>query len=232
MEKIRQTALGAMVVAAMALPVSASATVLTFSLDVEFSGATPPAGATPWITATFDDSFGGANTVRLTMSATNLVGTEFISEWSFNFDPGLDPTLLTFAPVSVAAVGATTISTGVNAFQADGDGKFDILFDFPPPPGTFTSKFTAGETVIYDLTYVSPITVAAFDFGSAPGGGQGTFKSAAHIQGIGASGNDSGWIGPGNGDMKMPEPASLMIFAFGLMGLGFAARRRLEAARM
>lgn len=203
-----------------------SAGIVTHELDYEFSGATAPAGSTPWLEATFDDSFGGANTVRLTMEAVNLVGTEYVSEWLFNFDPTLDPTQLTFAVVDNSDSVPNSISTGVNAFAADGDGYFDVRFVFPPPPGTFPQKFTAAEEVIYDITYVAPISASSFDFFSAPGGGAGTYKSAAHVQGIGPTGDDSGWIGPRDG--AIPEPAGLIVWSIlaGVVGVAVACRRR------
>ncbi len=109
-------------------------------------------------------------------------------------------------------------------FKADGDGWFDIQFDFPPPPGSFAAKFTAGESVIYDITSSEAIDVFSFDFSSAPGGGNGTFRSAAHVQGIGRDGDDSGWIGDEN---VIPEPASVLVW--GLLATAFAVaawRRR------
>ena len=51
----------------------ASATSITFDLDTTFSGSAP-AGGSPWATATFDDAFGGSETVRLTMSASGSHG--------------------------------------------------------------------------------------------------------------------------------------------------------------
>jgi len=68
------------------------------------------------------------------MSAPNLVDSEKIFDWYFNFDPTLDPTLLTFAPVDNSASVPNSITTGVNFYQADGDGLYDIVFNFPPPP--------------------------------------------------------------------------------------------------
>jgi hypothetical protein len=202
------------------LSTGVGATTLTFGLGTPFSGAHQPAGTAPWITATFDDSFGDANTVRLTLSATNLVSDESVSDWFFNFDPSLVPTLLTFTVVDNSAAVPNAINTGVDSFRADGDGMYDILFDLPPPPGSMPARFSAGETIVYDIVYVSPITVATFDFLSAMGGGQSSFHTAAHIEGIGPSGDGSGWVG------HAPEPSTALLLAFGLVGIAVGRRRR------
>src|SRR5688500_8097342 len=73
--------------AAAFLAAPSHAAVVTYNLDVEFSGATAPSGPAPWATASFDDSYGGPNTVRLTMTTGGLTGSEFLSGWYFNLDP-------------------------------------------------------------------------------------------------------------------------------------------------
>ncbi len=112
---MRHAATGLLVlVGALAFLLSpAEAAILAIDLEVEFSGATPPAGATPWATATFDDSGAG---VRLTMATTNLVGTEFVSEWLFNFDPTLDLSKLVFTAVDTSD-SLPVVSAGVDDIQ-------------------------------------------------------------------------------------------------------------------
>lgn len=199
----------------------AAAATITFGLDVEFSGADAPEGTAPWATATFDDSFGGANTVRLTMSANNLVDSETVKDWLFNFDPNLNPNQITFTPVNNSASVPDNILTGTDLFKADGDGFYDILFDFPPPPGSQDARFEAGETVIYDLTYVAPISAFSFNFLSEPDGGQGEYFSAAQIQQIGPDDTGSGWIG------FVPEPSTGLLVAAGLAALAASRRKGL-----
>ena len=49
----------------------ANASVLTYDLSVEFSGATPPAGAAPWLRAVIDDG-GSPGSVTMTLSDKNF----------------------------------------------------------------------------------------------------------------------------------------------------------------
>lgn len=201
---------------------------LTFNLDTEFSGATAPVGTTPWLTATFDDALPSPSTVTLSMDIANLTAAEFVDEWLFNLNPALDPTALIFTYVSGIAA---SISTGVNFQQADGDGRFDIRFDFPnAPPST---RFGAGDAPsVYTISGIPTLTAASFDFSSVQGGGQGTFHSAAHIQAIGSDAEQSGWIGDSGGDggdggvNPIPEPGTILLFVQGLFGLAFYGRKR------
>jgi hypothetical protein len=123
----------------------AGGTILSFDLDTEISGATPPAGATPWLSATFDDS-GTPGSVELTLTAVNLTGTEFVSVWLFNLDPSLNPALLTFsAPLKTGTFTTPVISKSVDGFKADGDGFFDIKIAFDKSGARPTSLASARQ---------------------------------------------------------------------------------------
>lgn len=74
------------VLALFACVPQAGAALITFPLSMEYSGATAPAGPTPWLTAVFDDG-DEAGSVMLLLEATNIVGTEKVRDWNFNLDP-------------------------------------------------------------------------------------------------------------------------------------------------
>lgn len=201
-------------VASLAGPASTQAAVISFDLSIEFSGGTAPTGTPPWIRATFDDG-GGAGSVDMFLEDVNLTGTEFVNVWMFNLDPSLDPTALVFsAPTTTGSFTIPTISTGVNAFMANGDGFFDIKLLFDGTDGA-PNRFGSGDAVLYTITGIPSLTASSFNFLSFQDGGQGEFMTAAQVGGIGPN-DESGWISP--------EPATLGLLALG--GLALVRRRR------
>ena len=109
----------------------------TVTHEFSFSfGAVTPDGPAPYATAVFDDG-GSPGTVTLAIEVAASVGIADVTELYFNLEPSLDPTSLSISRTGGTgpSAGNININTGVNAFQADGDGKYDIYIDLPPPPG-------------------------------------------------------------------------------------------------
>ena len=203
-------------------PMDVHASGIIYQLDSEFSSGTPPFGAGPWVDVGFQDVSPG--TVQLTVTNSALVSGEFVSQLYLNLNTNLNPNSLSFSYVSstsgftIPSQGAGTISTGVNAFKADGDGKYDVLFDFDTSGG---STFTVGDSITYLITGIGGLVASDFAYLSAPAGGHGPFYAAAYVQGIPPSG-DSGWIEPSGGvtTIPVPEPSPIVIAGLSMCLLG------------
>lgn len=191
-----------------------------FELGFEFSGGTAPDGPGPWLRATFIDD--GGTGMYITLDSLLTGPTEFVNSntgWVFNFDPTLNPNLLDIDYFAGPYPNLAVVSMGVDAFKADGDGFFDISFNFPQSPPA--NRFNGSDSVTYHIAYPGvDLTNAHFTHPSTPGGGNGSFFSAAHVQGTGGGGQ-SGWIGS---QSKVPEPTTLALLTLG--GLAVLLRRR------
>jgi len=189
---------------------------------VDSFGATAPDGPAPYATSFFDDG-GSAGTVTLTIDVAATVGEADVAALYYSLDPSLDATDLSIVRTGGDGpiAGDISISLGTDAFQADGDGLYDILIDLPPPPGSQSARFQAGETLVFAISGIPTLVAADFDFLAAPGGGAGPYKSVARFLSTGEGGEDSDWVGT-------PEPSTLLLTGLGSLAL-VARRRRARA---
>ena len=199
----------------------ATAATVTFNYTESY-GAAAPDGPAPYATATFTDT--GVDEVTLTMTVADTVGLADVTLMFFNLDPTMDATSLSFAYVSGdgPTEANTNILTGEDAYRAGSDGFYDIVFDFPPPPGGQDNRFNAGEEVIYTITGAG-LTAESFNYFATPGPSEdnpGPYLSVARFQNTGPDGENSDFVG------AVPVPAAVWLFGSGLLGLVGIARRR------
>jgi len=194
---------------------SAQATIITYALDVSISG-TPPAGATPpvWLTATFDDG-DSAGTVDLTLEATSLIGKECVSEWLFSLDTNLDATGLTFLQTGkVEKFNDPTINKGTDTYSSAAPmGSFDIQFLFTASTNP-TQAFDAGNAVTYQISGTG-ITADSFDVPNDTS----SHPTAVLVENTGELADQNGWV-------SIPEVPTLVLLAFGAVGMIRRRRRR------
>lgn len=227
-----------------ALPRQASAD-LTWDLSYVFSGSTGLLASDKYPTVnikTINNPNPTFDQVEVVLDWTNLTANgPYLSELFLNFGPNpatsaLDPTQLsasltsstgtfTFQDLDTKSVGDEAVA----GFKADGDGYFDLRFDFATANG---QRFNPGEKATFLVSYaLGDISAENFNYSSySPGGTSGPFLAAAHLQGLGTDGQLSIWVAPSDnlppspGDA--PEPTTIAAALLGLIPAAWALRRR------
>ena len=124
----------------------------------------------PLLQADFSDVSSG----QVTMTLTGFDAADSLDALYFNFNPLLSASGLEFNLVSSSGSGLDNVSvqTGTDAFKVDGGGKFDIKFTFQNAP--------AAGTIVFDITGISDLDSADFEYLSTPtAGGSGPNDSSA-----------------------------------------------------
>jgi hypothetical protein len=206
-------------IAAVGLTATAASGSVVVYLDTEFSGTgNPPNTGQTRMTLTFTND--GANTVRVTVQnhflSTGLGASAFVSGLYFNIEQPILPTSVGGAgPVGASGFAKKASNPGADVdFKADGDGYFDFRIDWA------NGVFGGDSSVAFWLTGTA-LDAEFFRHVSEPGGGNGSWMAAAHIQGLGTGGGQSGWVGGMDNPIPLPT-AGLM----GLAGLGLVGIRR------
>lgn len=175
--------------------------------------ASPSAGgSSPQVEAVFQDI--RPDTVLLTITSSDL-GGEFLSDLYFNFDPADNVNQLRFSRLnSTRGQSSPKISTGANAFHADG-GYYDVRFDFTKPS---KGKFFEDDSITY-LIVDAGLNASDFAFVDSTGhcgSRYGTSYALARIQRI--CGHDE-WL-DATSLQPIPEPASFSLLA-SVAGMGW-----------
>jgi hypothetical protein len=194
-----------------------------------FSGGAVPPGnpSTPWLTYSVLDQ--GLNSVLFTLTATaNMTDPEKIGLFYFNFDDSLTVADLDFTLAGTSGdFVLPTISQSSNGLKADGDGYYDLRLEFTVSGG-LPNYFNSGDSLNYLLTYsgAGTMTETSFQFLSQPGGGEGVYYAAAHIQSTPGGGKGSAWLGATLVTYPaVPEPAASVLVFAGLALLGLRRAR-------
>lgn len=191
MKKYKKVALMA-IFGAIASTQSANAA-LTFTLNNSING-TAPTSTSPWLTAVFENIVNNQNVttgVKLTLTASLEVASEFISSVAFNVKTTIDPEDINYVNNTTANPQVTSVNMNHQNDQdlngAGDKGKdFDIRIDWSTSSSSSgVRRFNATDVEQFTFTF-NGLTEADFNYTNPSG-----YHMAAHVQGIPVTGGTS-----------------------------------------
>jgi hypothetical protein len=206
--------------AAIALGVTAqpAKAAFTINFEKEFSGSFTDGNMGSIV---FTNNLSGGVDVVLTAGAdVGKMTNVYFNLSNINGPPQITASAFTFTGNvnygGNVGINLNYLGDGGNAgtFKADGDGFFDVMLALDNSGDTFA----AGDKLFFTIAGVTEANVNDLSAGGDNPNKTG-FLGAAHVQGLGPNGNDSGWYtdrdndGGGGGTQLVPAPAGLVLLA-------------------
>lgn len=205
---------------------------LSFTLNKSINGATPTSAA-PWLTAVFENIVNNNVTtgVKLTLTSSLEVASEFISSVVFNVRPNITPSAISYVNDTPGYPQVTSVAkTTQNAQVLNGAGSigkgFDIRIDWSTSNSSGgVRRFNAADVEQFTFTF-SGLTESDFNYTNADG-----YHVAAQVQGIPQNQNETGGsIADGSACAAVPEPSTCLAAALLALPVLSQVRRMRKSA--
>jgi hypothetical protein len=197
---------------------TAQAAPVVIELGREYAFNTQPAGAGPFLRATFTQT--GTDTVAVRLERLFSDPQASINRWLFNLDPSLNVNAL-----EVSQVGGPIahVHKNANGVGAGGGSLFDIRLLWP---NSAARKFDGSHSEANFVMSMPGLTAESFLFGSVGGQAHATnLASVALVDNV--QGSQSGWFThSGSSPSVVPLPPAALAGAAGLALVGAYVRRR------